>query len=79
MQALLYFPNAATALTILSAPTSFGLSILMEIPVFTPGPTTSGVMAKYRKHRSTIVGVRGGTTEETMIALTSREERWLPS
>ena len=34
---------AATALTMRSAPTSRGLSYRMGIPVFTPGPTTTGV------------------------------------
>ena len=36
------FEYAATALAIRSAPTSFGLSYRIEIPVFVPGSTTTG-------------------------------------
>ncbi len=42
-----YFAYAATALTILSAPTCFGLSYLMTIPVLIPGPTSMALMLKY--------------------------------
>ena len=51
----------------------------MEIPVLIPGPTIIGVNPKYRSHSSTMVGVSGGTTEEMMIALISREEKSLAS
>ncbi len=38
-----------------------------------------GVMPKYRSQRSTMVGVSGGTTEATMIALMSSGEKRLAS
>jgi len=50
------FVNTATALTIRSAPTSFGLSILMGDPRLDPGPTIIGVRPKYRSHSSMMVG-----------------------
>src|SRR5665648_1287909 len=42
-----YFVRPATALTILSAPTCFGLSYLIVRPVFIPGPITIARLLKY--------------------------------
>ena len=42
----LYTALAATALTMRSAPTSRGLSYLIAIPVFVPGPTMIGFTLK---------------------------------
>src|SRR3989338_7013733 len=61
-----YLSYPATALTILSAPTSFGLSYKIGIPVFMPGPTISGDALKYFFERFSIIGRSGGTTQETI-------------
>ncbi len=42
-----YLSYAATAFTILSVPTCLGLSVLITIPVFIPGPTNITVFLKY--------------------------------
>src|SRR5581483_969962 len=54
---------AASALATRSEPTSRGLSVRILIPVFTPGPTTSGVQPKCARHNSVNVGIIGGTDE----------------
>ena len=45
-----YLVKAETLFTIMSAPTSLGLSALMFKPVFTPGPIIKGVMLKKYSH-----------------------------
>src|SRR3989337_2119553 len=61
---------AATAFTILSAPTSFGLSVIIGMPVLRPGPTTMGVILKYLCDTSKNVSIRGGTTQEIIAPST---------
>jgi len=55
---------AATALTIRSAPTSFGFSIPILIPVFIPGPTRIGFCFIYFLAIFSNTYINGGTTEE---------------
>ena len=50
-----YLRNAATLLTMISAPTSFGFSARILSPVFTPGPIIMGVFPKKYSHMWTIV------------------------
>src|ERR1043166_7417142 len=57
---------AATQLTMRSAPTSWGLSTWMAMPVFTPGSTNIGSMPKNFAIIVEMVPFSGGTTEETM-------------
>ena len=60
--------NAATALTILSAPSSRGLSIRIGMPVLSPGPTDSVRWPRYRSPTATHSGSSWGTVDETIEA-----------
>src|SRR5271156_2725316 len=63
MQGPPYSWNAATPLTMRSAPTSRGLSTSTAIPVFTPGSTNNARRPKYFLAISPSVQFTGGTTE----------------
>ena len=67
----LCFSKAATAFTILSAPTSLGLSYFILIPVFIPGPTTIGSLQKHFLTMFSKECIILGTTEEIIIPSTS--------
>ena len=78
-----YFANAATAFTILSAPTCLGLSYLIINPVLTPGSMTMALFLKYFTARCCIVKSTDGTTVDTITSSTSfmfrfsYEKSWL--
>ena len=71
MAGLLVMALTATEFTILSEPTSFGLSITMLIFVFRFLPTSSASTPKYFLIESISGPVTGGTTDEMMAAFTS--------
>ena len=54
--------NAASVFTTRSAPTSRGLSVSTDTPVFMPGPTTSGSCVRYAAAISRNCPVTSGTT-----------------
>ena len=65
-----YFEYAATAFTILSAPTCFGLSYLIMSPVLTPGSITIALLLKYFDERCCNVNSIDGTTVEIITSFT---------
>src|SRR5690554_3963876 len=70
-----YFSYPATAFTILSAPTSLGLSYFIFIPVLTPGPIIIGSLLKYFMLMADKVCINVGTTDEIITSSTSFGQR----
>ena len=66
-----YFSIAATAFTILSAPTCLGLSYFIFNPVFIPGPTINGSTPQYFMQKFSRECITSGTTDDIIICFTS--------
>ena len=71
MQAHLKRSKAATQLTMRSAPTSAGLSVMTGSPVLTPGSMKSGRTLKKASQTARRVESSGGTTEEMAMPVTT--------
>ena len=70
-----YLACAATALTILSAPTCFGLSYFTTSPVLIPAPITIAFLWKYFTDKCCSVYSTEGTTVDMITSFTSLMSR----